>query len=424
MTFGRLEAPAGRTQKSNSSLQSNDALSRESCRRAYYFVPFRRPRPPTDSTFRDKLAPPAPLEPSEMAHRTCPNRTVSLRAVFRERRLMSVLPDVSHVAGSVRILVADADDDTRSLYREALTHAGCEVIAAADGRDALVEALARRPTLVVTETRLPVVDGYGLCEVLRRDPLTRTVPILVVTTDTRDVEMKRARVAGADAVLNKPVTPDVLLCEIQRLLGDGADTRRESGRQPPPQAEGHLRAETRASSSPTTDLFCPFCDHPLQYERSDSGGVKKPPGAVGHVRLSAVLRDVRVSAAHRQTSSRQLKPSRQFNERDDRNVVRSRVTFELRGHVAVAVEIQHDDVGLQPEGLGERRIRVGFGDAQARIGEMLDVGFVGQAVVDEHHGRRWASSLIHRTFLCLDRSGDAGPPTCPPVAGGVDAALW
>jgi hypothetical protein len=68
--------------------------------------------------------------------------------------------------------------------------------------------------------------------------------------------------------------------------------------------------------------------------------------------------------------------SRQFNERDDRNVLRWRVTFELLGHFAVAVKIQNDKVRLLSKDVGERRIGVGFGDAQTGVGQMLDVGGV------------------------------------------------
>lgn len=87
----------------------------------------------------------------------------------------------------------------------------------------------------------------------------------------------------------------------------------------------------------------------------------------------------------------ELRRSREFNERDDRNVLRPRVPFELFGYIAVAVKIQHDKIGLLSQGVGERRIRMGFGDAQPCIGEMLDVRCVGQAVVDEQHGRRRTS---------------------------------
>src|SRR5687768_6921014 len=112
---------------------------------------------------------------------------------------------------AARILVADTDDDTRSLYRESLGLTGCDVVEATDGRDALVKALSHRPTLVITETRLPFFDGYALCEVLRRDSMTRTVPILVVTAEKSPPDLDRARDAGADGVLIKPVSPRALL---------------------------------------------------------------------------------------------------------------------------------------------------------------------------------------------------------------------
>ena len=71
-----------------------------------------------------------------------------------------------------RVLIADADTDTRALYREVMR--GCHVVEAEDGRDALVKALSYPPALVITETRLPIVDGFALCDVLRRDSQTRS----------------------------------------------------------------------------------------------------------------------------------------------------------------------------------------------------------------------------------------------------------
>ena len=116
-----------------------------------------------------------------------------------------------------RILMDDTDGDARAQYRASLN--GCDVIEAADGRDALVKALSQRPALVITEIGLPIIDGYALCEVLRRDSMTRTVPILVVTTTTAVPELDRARAIGVDGVLTKPVTSDALLEAVERLIG-------------------------------------------------------------------------------------------------------------------------------------------------------------------------------------------------------------
>jgi two-component system chemotaxis response regulator CheY len=157
---------------------------------------------------------------------------------------------------TVCLLVADADDNAPSLYRETLWLAGWDVVHAAGGRAALVKALVRPPTVVIIETRLPIFDGHVLCEVLRRDSTTRTVPILVVTTDTRPAELERARAAGADAILVKPLSPDALLIQVQQLLTSSRYLHSNSATQ---------RAHP--------ELLCPSCTGWLRHERSHIGGV-------------------------------------------------------------------------------------------------------------------------------------------------------
>ena len=70
---------------------------------------------------------------------------------------------------AARVLLAEPHRETRQLYREALTLAGCEVFEATDGRDALTQALVRQPTLIITETQLPLIDGATLLGVLDID---------------------------------------------------------------------------------------------------------------------------------------------------------------------------------------------------------------------------------------------------------------
>jgi CheY-like chemotaxis protein len=191
------------------------------------------------------------------------------------------------------ILIAHADADTRALYRECLEGAGCHVVEAHDGRDALVKALMHPPTLVITEIRLPLVDGYALCETLRRGRTTADIPILVVTSEANPAEANRARQAGADAVLVKPSTPENMLREAQRLLAHAQDMReratatranaqREKSANLGARSEEHHRTALSKSFSrfsTTTppaappQLRCPTCDRLLRYEHSEIGGV-------------------------------------------------------------------------------------------------------------------------------------------------------
>ena len=162
----------------------------------------------------------------------------------------------------------DPDDDSRSLHRTCLQLAECDVVEASDGRDALFKALMHPPSLVMTEARLPIFDGLALCEGLRRDVLTRTVPILVVTTVTDPAVVERARAAGADAILVKP-SLEAVLEEIRRLLTPSAHLPRAVGVRGTPRTEG----SARPPAAPSLVLFCPSCDRRLRYERSHSGGV-------------------------------------------------------------------------------------------------------------------------------------------------------
>jgi two-component system chemotaxis response regulator CheY len=191
------------------------------------------------------------------------------------------------------VLVADADADTRSLYGHALHLAGCEVVEATDGRDALAKALVRPPAVIVIEIRLPFIDGRSLCEILRRDSATRFVPILVVTGESRALQLQQIRMAGADAVLIKPTTPDEVLRQVHQLI-DRADDTREPLAAPAAdaaticarsigldcslqkrrtvRAKSHARFMTRTPSRLPPVLMCPTCDRPLTYDHSHVGG--------------------------------------------------------------------------------------------------------------------------------------------------------
>jgi CheY-like chemotaxis protein len=204
----------------------------------------------------------------------------------QERYQTRPAADPPAAAARARILVVEPDDDTRALYREWFQHHGCEIVEATDGRDALTEALIRPPALVISEIRLPFIDGTALCEILRRDPATKCVPILVVTSETRTAELTRARIAGANAILLKPATPEYILDESQRLLrvAEGSpddETRMADVDVTPPPTGQRRRSKSLARLSTTTPplapptAICPSCDRRLTYWHSHVGGVNK-----------------------------------------------------------------------------------------------------------------------------------------------------
>jgi CheY-like chemotaxis protein len=180
-------------------------------------------------------------------------------------------------------LLVDRDEDTRQMYAEFLEQCGWEITLAADGREALAKALAQRPSIVVTETRLPIVDGFELCERLKREPATASMPIIVVTADAYAPDVQRAREAGADVVLVKPCLPESLRVHLHQLLENTAAHRRTSASFKPPQSRRRLTPSSRpiakapAAVSSTTPpstppvLACPICRGSLTYDLSHIG---------------------------------------------------------------------------------------------------------------------------------------------------------
>jgi len=196
-----------------------------------------------------------------------------------------------HLAADPLILLVDRDFETRSLYRHSLMASGWRVDEADDGRDALVKVIERHPSTVVTETRLPYIDGFELCRLLRNDVDTRDVHIVVLTAEALPAQIERARRAGADLVLAKPCLPNRLDSEIRRLIAQSQDLHErsnalralaggqlsrvseliESGHRTLVRA--HARFETTAPPLAPPELRCPMCDRPLKFERSHIGGV-------------------------------------------------------------------------------------------------------------------------------------------------------
>jgi DNA-binding response OmpR family regulator len=161
-----------------------------------------------------------------------------------------------------RALIVDRDDDTRSMYATFLGFGVWTADQAEDGREALVKAGSIRYDAIVTETRLPFVSGYDLCERLKHDWMTAGTPIIVVTGDVFAADVARARRMGADAVLLKPCLPDMLTHELNRQL---ARTRYGLSHCPP------ATAGPRGGAIGCPDVAlrqCPRCDHGLVYSRS------------------------------------------------------------------------------------------------------------------------------------------------------------
>ncbi len=116
------------------------------------------------------------------------------------------------------ILAVDDERDVSDLVAFQLTRAGCTVVTAATGRQALERVHARKPDLIILDLMLPDIDGFGVCEILRRQPATATIPIIILTAwataDARHLGLE----LGALDYLTKPFSPRSLVERVQSLL--------------------------------------------------------------------------------------------------------------------------------------------------------------------------------------------------------------
>jgi DNA-binding response OmpR family regulator len=120
-----------------------------------------------------------------------------------------------------KILVVDDEPEAVELVEFNLKQAGFDVVTAADGAEALKQARAALPSLVVLDLMLPEVDGLEVCKMLRRDPATAAIPILMLTAKAAEVDRILGLELGADDYVTKPFSPRELVLRIRNVLQRG-----------------------------------------------------------------------------------------------------------------------------------------------------------------------------------------------------------
>ena len=117
-----------------------------------------------------------------------------------------------------KILIVDDEPDALEILGFKLREAGFTPLLARDGAKALVAARDERPDLIVLDLMLPEVDGLEICKILRRDPLTATVPIIMLTARAAEMDRVLGLELGADDYVTKPFSPRELVLRIRKLL--------------------------------------------------------------------------------------------------------------------------------------------------------------------------------------------------------------
>lgn len=115
----------------------------------------------------------------------------------------------------VKIMVVDDSKTIRRSAEVLLMQAGCEVVFAVDGFDALEKITLHRPDLVFVDVLMPRLDGYQTCALIKRSDAYKHIPVIMLTSKDSLFDRARGHAAGSSQFLSKPFSKETLLQTIE-----------------------------------------------------------------------------------------------------------------------------------------------------------------------------------------------------------------
>ena len=120
------------------------------------------------------------------------------------------------------VAIVEDDENTREVFRTILEHNGAHVVEAVDGEQALVVVRVEHPDLILLDLGLPGMDGRSVARLLKADPETASLPIIVVTASAEEDTRRWALLLGCSEFLEKPVELRTLTAAVERCLEPAA----------------------------------------------------------------------------------------------------------------------------------------------------------------------------------------------------------
>jgi len=120
----------------------------------------------------------------------------------------------------VKVMVIDDSKTIRRTAETLLKKAGCEVVTATDGFEALAKIADQNPDLIFVDIMMPRLDGYQTCALIKKNPNYKDTPVILLTRKDGLFDRARGRIVGSDRYLTKPFTKDELLGAIREHLAE------------------------------------------------------------------------------------------------------------------------------------------------------------------------------------------------------------
>ena len=120
------------------------------------------------------------------------------------------LADLSSLR-DVKVMVIDDSNTIRRSAEIFLVQAGCQVVLAEDGFDALAKIADHQPKVIFCDIMMPRLDGYQTCSLIKKNPRFKATPVIMLSSKDGLFDRARGRMVGSDQYLTKPFTKDSLL---------------------------------------------------------------------------------------------------------------------------------------------------------------------------------------------------------------------
>jgi twitching motility two-component system response regulator PilG len=118
----------------------------------------------------------------------------------------------------IKVMVIDDSKTIRRTAETLLKKAGCEVITATDGFEALSKITDQKPDVIFIDIMMPRLDGYQTCALIKNNHIYKNTPVILLTSKDGLFDRARGRIVGSDQYLTKPFTKDELLSAVTAHL--------------------------------------------------------------------------------------------------------------------------------------------------------------------------------------------------------------
>ena len=116
-----------------------------------------------------------------------------------------------------KVLIVDDEPNVRLLSRRILSKK-FDVVEGEDGTQAVEIANAQKPDVILMDMMMPKMDGLTACHLIKKDPATKSIPVIMVTAVGFELNIKLSQQMGANGYVTKPFAPKDLLDKIEQVL--------------------------------------------------------------------------------------------------------------------------------------------------------------------------------------------------------------